>query len=291
MEGGLRIKHRFFNMYLTTTISVMLVLLMVSAGCILLLSANHLIRQVRQNVAVDIVLTADADQDAVAELDRTFGQEKYVSAYRYISSEEALEEHVRLLGEDPQRFLGYNPLRASFEVHLTDVYANPDSLSMVAESLEQLPAVERVHYHQGLLRTLDRYIHRAMVLIVIGALLLLLVSWALITNMIRLQLYSQRFLISTMALVGATSWHIRAPFVRRCVVMGLVAALLAVALSAAMIYAVHYRWGILLFPLDWKNVLFSIGVVVLSAVLITAIASSRATGRYIRMKTSSLYEI
>jgi len=120
---------------------------------------------------------------------------------------------------------------------------------------------------------------------------LLLVSMVLIVNTIRLQIYSKRFLINTMTLVGATSWVTRRPFVIRNMIMGFFAGLAALAILSVMVYYVESRLGILLFPLTWQNIMFVSAVVICSGLLITLWASLIATGRYIRMDNNSLYEI
>lgn len=278
-------------MYLTTTISIMLVLLVVGSGCVLLLSADNLLRQVRQNIAVDVVLTAEPSEEESAAMETMFTDAPYVHQFRYISKAQALEDHIRLLGEDPTKFLGFNPLSASYEVNVCDAYANPDSLTAIATRLESLPNVDKVIYQERIVSVLDRYVNRVVLIVGIGALLMLLVAWALIMNMIRLQIYSHRFLINTMTLVGATAWHVKKPFVGRGILTGIVAAVFATMLLSLALYAVRVRWGIMLFPLTWQNAGLIIGVMFGTAIIITTIASLLATGRYIRMRTSTLYEI
>lgn len=278
-------------MYLTTTISIMLVLMVVGSGCILLLSADNLLRQVRQNIALDVVLVGDPGEQTLTTMGELFTQASYVHQYRYISKEQALEDHIRLLGEDPTKFLGFNPLSASYEVNVAERYAAPDSLQLIATQLEALPEVESVIYQERIVTVLDRYVNKAVLFVAIGALLMLIVAWALIMNMIRLQIYSRRFLINTMTLVGATAWHVKKPFVGISILIGLIAATIAFVLLALIVYAIRYRWGIVLFPVTPMSVGLIAGMMFGTAILITTIASLLATGRYIRMRTSTLYEI
>lgn len=284
-------KHHFFNMYLTTTISVMLVLFLLGLESVLLLSADSLIRQVRENVVLDVVLADQADSLSVQSLDAMLSAVPYCSAHQYVSKEQALEEHISALGEDPAQFLGYNPLSASFSVHLSAAYANPDSVAPVVASLEALPMVEQVVYQRDLLALMSRNVGHATWLFLATALILLLVALALIVNTVRLQIYSKRFLIRTMTLVGATGWYIRRPFIGRYALVGTVAAVLAGLLLSGAVYYVYARMGFLLFPLTWQNLLFVAAVLFVCGNLITILASSIATGRYIRMKTDMLYEI
>ena len=134
-------------------------------------------------------------------------------------------------------------------------------------------------------------VHDASLILLAIALALLLVSMVLIVNTIRLQIYSKRFIINTMTLVGATSWVTRRPFVLRNMGMGLMASLVALAVLGSVVYYVQFRMGLLLFPLTWQHMAFVTAVVVGSGILITLFASLIATGRYIRMDNNSLYEI
>lgn len=284
-------RRRFINMYLTTTISITLVLSMVGVGCILLLSADNAARQVKQNVAMDVVISQHADSTDEAKLDQMLASAPFCQSRTYISREQALEDHIQALGEDPTKFLGFNPLLASYHVEMNEGYATEDSLRVIAERLQKLEMVDQVIYPEQMVGLMDRYIGRTMMGVLICALLLLLVAWALIMNTIRLQIYSNRFLINTMTLVGATAWHVRRPFVRRSVVIGLIAATLTTMLLAAVIYTFRYRWGIELFGLTIQNVGFILAVIYGTAIIMTLLAAFLATSRYIRMKTSTLYEI
>ena len=278
-------------MYLTTTISVAMVLLLVGLECVLLLSANSLVHQVRENATVEILLKQNTDTAVSHRLMSMLNDSKYCRDCRYISAQEALNEHIRYLGEDPSKFLGYNPLSASCEMHLKSDYANADSIAVIEAQLLTLPYVDKVVYQKDLITILNRNISELSMILLAVAVLLLIVSLALMGNTIRLQIYSKRFLINTMTLVGATSWMIKAPIVSRNVGIGFIAALLALLGIAGAVYYINVHMGVLLFALTWENIAFVVGTVVLSGVLITLIASLFATGRYIRMKADTMYEI
>ena len=284
-------KHRFRNSYVTSAISVSLVLCLIGLESILLLSADSLITRMRENITLTAVLTSDADSTQCARLENVLKAGDRCSAYKYVSAEEALEEHIRLLGEDPAKFLGYNPLSASYEIHPTDAYSAPDSLALLASDLEALPYVSEVIYPRDLADLMSSNVHEFSYILLAVALALLLISMVLIVNTIRLQIYAKRFLINTMTLVGATSWVTRRPFVLRNMGMGLIAGIVALMILGVMVYYVEFRMGMLLFPLTGQNIAFIAVVVLCSGLLITLIASLIATGRYIRMDNNSLYEI
>lgn len=284
-------KHRFSNSYFISAVSVSLVLCLIGLECVLLLSAGVLLTRMRENMTITAVMAQDADSTQCAHLERMLAVDPGFSSYRYVSSEDALREHITSLGEDPSSFLGYNPLSASYEIHPSDAYSNPDSLALLSSRLESIPSISEVLYPKDLADLLNNNVSEFSFILLGVALMLLLVSMVLIVNTIRLQIYAKRFIINTMTLVGATSWVTRRPFVYRNVLIGFMAGLVALALLAGMIYYVNYKMGILLFPLTWQNIALIAGVVLLSGMLITLFASLIATGRYIRMDNNSLYEI
>lgn len=284
-------KHRFRNSYLTSAVSVSLVLCLIGLECVLLLSAGALVTRMRENITLTAVLSSEADSTQCARLEKILTVGDRCSSYRYVSKEEALQEHITSLGEDPTTFLGYNPLSASYEIHPTEAYSAPDSLTAFAEQLQALPYVEEVVYPRDLADLMSSNIHDFSLILLGVALALLLVSMVLIVNTIRLQIYSKRFLINTMTLVGATSWVTRRPFVLRNMLMGFISGIAALAILSGVIYYVENRLGVLLFPLTWQNITFVSAVVLASGLLITLFASLIATGRYIRMDNNSLYEI
>ena len=284
-------KHRFRNSYVTSAVSVSLVLCLVGLECIVLLSAGQLATRMRENLTLTAVLCSDADSAQCARLEAVLDAGHRCSSYTYISAQQALNEHIRTLGEDPAAFLGYNPLSASYEIHPTDAYSHPDSLAVLARDLESLPYVSEVIYPRDLADLMNRNVNDISLILLAVALALLLVSMVLIVNTIRLQIYSKRFLINTMTLVGATAWVTRRPFVLKNVLMGFLSGLMALAVLSGIVYYVDFKLGILLFPLTWQNIAFVSAVVLCCGLLITWLAALIATGRYIRMDNNSLYEI
>lgn len=283
--------HRLWNMYITAAVSVALVLCLVGMECVLLLSAGTLMHRIKENMSLTAVLTEDADSASCARFEAMLSVADYCSDYRYISSEEALQEHIESLGEDPAAFLGYNPLAASYEIHPTAEYTHPDSMAVLETRLTALPYIDQVIYQRDLAKLMNSNVSRASIVLLVVALALLIIAIVLITNTIRLQIYSKRFLINTMTLVGATPWAIKSPFVWRYLLIGTIASLLAMGVVAGVVYYINVRLGILLFALTWQNIAFVAGVILLSGVFITLISSLIATGRYVRMSIDTMYEI
>lgn len=282
---------RLFNMYFTTTISVALVLFLIGLECLVLLSAHELIRHVKENVMMSIVLKENCSKDEIARTERLLNSATYCVDYQYISREQALQEHIQNLGEDPEKFLGYNPLTDAFEVRMHANYAQSDSIAKIEARIMTLPYVDKVIYQKDVLHVLDKNLGEIAIVLFVVAIALLVIALVLIGNTIQLQVYSKRFLINTMRLVGATPWVIKRPFIGRNVVMGIEAALIALCMLAATYYYCKVRLGIILFPLTWINITFVAFMVVFSGVIITFFASLAATNRYIRMKINKMYEI
>lgn len=284
-------RHRFFNMYLTTTISVALVLFLVGVECIILLSARELIKQVKENVSLTLIISDQATDEEINRIDNLLTISPFSREHSFISKEEALREHIEYLGEDPVSFLGYNPLESSFEVYLQADYAQSDSILSIEHLFSTFPSVSRIVYQKDVIDMLDNNVGLISVGVLVATLLLLFVALALIVNTIRLHVYSKRFLINTMKLVGATPRVIRLPIIGRNVLIGFIAAILALLMLIAVITYILYNFGINLLMLSWQNAVIVVAIVLLSGILITLVASLFATNRYIRMKTDDLYYV
>jgi cell division transport system permease protein len=248
-------------------------------------------RHVKENVVLSIVLKDDNTTDEIDRTKRLLNAAPYVLEHRFISRDEALQEHIANLGEDPTAFLGYNPLTDAFEVRLQAAYAHSDSIAQIEKGLLNMPYVEKVIYQKDVVKVLDNNLNEIALILLAVALALLIIALVLISNTIQLQVYSKRFLINTMRLVGATPWVIKWPLLRRNIRMGFEAGLLALLMLAATYYYCQTRLGIMLFPLIWQNVTFIAATVLIIGMVITFMASWIATNRYIRMKTSKMYEI
>ena len=278
-------------MYFTTTISVSLVLFLIGLECVILMSARDLIRQVKENVVLTVVMQEEATSDDVLRLTNILKVAPFVLDSRFISREEALQDHIESLGEDPQKFLGYNPLTDAFELRLKESYAQTDSIKVIDTRLSSLPYVEKVIYQADVVSALDKNLNKVVLVLLVIAVALLIIALVLIGNTIQLQIYSKRFIINTMRLVGATPWVIKWPFIRRNLWIGLESSVVASVMLAGMYYYCTSHFGIYLFPLNKFTVGTIVCVLFVSGFLITFLASLTATSRYIRMKTNKLYEI
>lgn len=283
--------HHLWNMYITAAVSVALVLCLVGFECVLLLSAGTVLKRLKENVTLTVLLNEGVDSMACERFESMLSAADYCSSYRYVSADDALREHIETLGEDPSVFLGYNPLSASYEIHPSVGYAYPDSIAALDKLFTSLPYVDKVLYQENLVKVLNSNVSQAAIVLFVVAIVLLLIACVLIVNTIRLQIYSKRFLINTMTLVGATPWTIKSPIVWRYVLLGTLCSMVAIAAVAGVVYYVQIVLGIVLFPLSWHSLLFVAGTIFVAGILITLFSSLLATGRYIRMNINTMYEI
>ena len=211
----------------TLCISTAMVLVLLGLVALSVLTARNLSSYVRQNIVVTLLLQDDLTATEAQQFCARLKNRSYVNTLEYVSKEKALQQGIKLLGEDPREFIGSNPWPPSIELTLKADYANNDSLSYISRELSAYPRVTKVSYQRELLENVNRTIARVSIVLLALALLLTIVSFALINNTVRLGIYARRFSIHTMKLVGASWGFIRAPFVRRAVGIGLLAAVIA----------------------------------------------------------------
>lgn len=280
---------RFKNIHFTSIFSMSLVLFLVGLVCVLLFTARDLSIRVRENINLSIILDNGVTNTEIVRIKNYLNAAPFTKSVKYISKDDALKELIESLGEDPQEFLGYNPLMESFEVKLHANYANNDSVAKIESKLKTFPHINRVAYQKDVVDLVNENIKKLSYILLVLAVILLLISLALINSTIRLQIYSNRFLINTMKLVGATSWFIRWPYVRRSIINGLIAAFLALIYLAGTIAYVQYEFGITKMSLPTVTAISVSAIVLLLGILLSGISSYFAVGRYLRMHTNDMY--
>jgi cell division transport system permease protein len=285
--GGKR--RTFFNMQLTAVVSMSLVLFLIGMVGLLFLTASDITRQVKENLNVSIVLNDQMEKSYAGRIENYLKNSLYAKSTEYISKEKALEEHVKAMGENPQDFLGYNPLRASLEVKLNAAYANSDSIKVIERKLKTFDNIYKIVYQKDVMDIVNENIKKASIFLLGIALVLLFVSIALFNTTIRLMIYSNRFIINTMKLVGATPWFIRRPYIRRSMINGCIAALLSVVYLLALLYYVQFHFDIAFDVRHWIPFAIVSGGVIAVGTLLAALLSYFAVGRYLKMTTDKMY--
>ena len=282
----------FFNMqFITSSISTTLVLLLLGMVVFFVLSANNLSNYVRENIGFTVLVSDDMKEPEALKFQQQLNEKAYVKESAYISKEQALKEQTEAMGTDPAEFLGYNPFTASIEIKLNAEYANSDSIAWIEKEILANKRVMEVSYPQDLLDSVNRNLQRVSLFLMGLAALLTLISFALINNTIRLAVYSKRFLIHTMKLVGASWGFIRRPFLVRNVWVGVLAALMADALLMGMAYMLVKYEPQLVEIITPATLLVVMGAVFVFGVVITCMCAYISINKYLRMKASALYYI
>ena len=287
-------KHtvRLFDMqFVTSCISTIMVLILLGTMVFFVLSAHSLSAYMRENLNFTILLNNDAPETAIKKFQQQLSKEDFVKESVYISKEQALKEQSEAMGSDPEEFLGYNPFSPSIEVRLTSEYANSDSVKWIKEKINRNKIVTDIEYQADLMDSVNDNIRKISIVLLTLAALLTLISFALINNTIRLTIYSKRFLIHTMKLVGASWGFIRRPFLIRNLWIGIFSGVIADAILMGAAYILVSYEPELIAIITTDIMLEVMVVTLLFGIIITYLCAYISINKYLRMKASSLYYI
>lgn len=291
----MKIKHNsvsYFDMqFVTSSISTTLVLLLLGLVVFFVLGAHNLSVYVKENINFSILISDDMKESDILKLQKKLDKEPFVKATEYISKKQALREQTEAMGTDPQEFLGYNPFTASIEVKLHSDYANSDSIAKIEKKIKKNTNIQEVLYQKDLIDAVNDNIRNISLMLLGLAVILAFISFALINNTIRLTIYSKRFLIHTMKLVGASWSFIRRPFLRRNFWIGVLSAVIADAvLWGAAYWLVSYEPELIRVITPDVMLLVSVSVLIFG-VLITWLCALLSINKYLKMKAGTLYYI
>ncbi len=277
--------------FITACISTSLVLLLLGTVVMVVLTAGRLSDHVRENLELSLLLNDDARTEEVNRIVSYVEAQHYAKEVRYISKEEILADQTTSMGLDPTEFLGYNPYTASIEVKLKADYANTDSITPIKNRLMRYTQIREISYPSELMDNVNENIRKISALLLALALALSLISFALINNTIKLTIYSQRFLLHTMKLVGASWRFIRRPFLLRNLGIGVISGVIANALIGGGVYMLlgHEPQLVHLFTVQTLGIVG--GAVMVAGVLITLLCAYASINRFLRMKAGDLYYI
>lgn len=284
-----KLNRRIFKSYLTSTISISMVLFLIGLLGVVLLNAERLARYVRENIGFTLVLKDDVQETDIDNLLKSLKTANFVKEAEYVDKGTAAERLKKELGEDFTGFLGYNPLLSSVDVKLKADFATPEQLVVIEKKLLEFPQIREVSYQHDMVKIINENVKKIGFILVFFAVLLLVIFFALINNTIRISIYSQRFIINTMLLVGATDRFIRAPFIRQSIKYGIVGALIAnFLLFVLMMSYASELTGIISLD-DFTIFGFVFASVLLFGILISWGSTHMAVNRFIRMKFDELY--
>jgi cell division transport system permease protein len=282
-------KRRLQSSYFTATLSLSLVLFMLGLVGMLLLNAKMLADFVKENINFTMVLKPDVKEVDVLKLQKNLDAMAFVKTTEYITREKAAKEFSKSLGEDFVSFLGYNPLQSSIEVKLHATYANSDSIAKIEKMFSGNEMVQEIIYEKSLIHLVNDNINKISIIIFGFSGLLFLIAIALINNTMRLLVFSKRFLIRTMQLVGATKSFIRKPFLYKGLLHGFIASFIAICLISIIIYFTQNELQGIDLMVDYKMVGILFGVLILIGLIINLITTFFALNKYLNIETENLY--
>lgn len=283
--------YRFVNAKITSTISVTLVLILLGMTILIWFLGNGLSSYVKENISFSVILDTDINDAQIQRIRKNIDGQPFVKSSRFVSKEEAKEQLIIDLGEDPEELLGYNPAYDAIEIFIFSEYANADSIAYISNTIRDQSNVSDLLYRQEAIDMINDNISKITAVLLVISIVLLFISFALIRNTIRLSIYSKRFIINTMKLVGANGSFIRKPFIRSNVVTGILAGILAnISILLILVYFnrsyTELRAFVNLFEL---GIVF--GIVVFMGIFISVLATHFAVNRYLKMDADNMYYV
>ncbi|HAX93519.1 MAG TPA: cell division protein FtsX [Bacteroidales bacterium] len=282
-------KARLGGSYLTLVISVSLVLFLLGILGLVLINAKELSDYFRESLSFSVILDEDAREADIRMLQKDLDAKSYVKSTEYVSRDDAAVKMKEEMGEDFISFLGDNPLPPSIDVYLYAGYTNRDSVGKFEKYILEYPFVKEVWYEDSLLYLINENVRKISIFLLIISSFLFLIAVTIINNTIRLAIYSKRFLIRTMQLVGATRSFIRKPFLIRSVYHGVLASLIAMLLLIGLLYLIEKEF-LMLFSFESTRLLLLLGaVLVLAGILINLVSTFLSVNRYLDISEDKLY--
>lgn len=284
-----KLKRRVFRSYISSTVSISLVLFLVGLFGLLVLNADKLSNYVRENIGFTLVLHEDVKEVEIIRLQKILDATDYVKSSRFIDKETAAQQLQKDLGEDFQGFLGFNPLLSSIDVKLFAEYTRPDSIAILEKDFLEYPQVKEVYYQRDLVNLINENVSKIGIFLIVFSVLLLFIFTSLINNTIRISVYSQRFIINAMQLVGASRNFIRKPFVFKSIVYGILGAFIANSLVATVFFTYKDEFSEI-FKISGYETLGIVFIIVLSmGIIISWISTLFAVNKFLRLRFDELF--
>lgn len=284
-------KRRLTGSYITSVVSISLVLFTLGMFGIIVLNASKLSDLIKENIGFEIIMKEGVREATIIQMQKMLDANPHVKSTYYITREEATKRLAQDLGEDFIQWLGNdeNPLLPSIEVKFRADWANSDSLRMIEQRLLQNADVKEVYYQKSLVDLINQNIQRIGLVLFVFVLLLLIIAIALINNTIRLTVYARRFLIRSMQLVGATEGFIRKPFIITAMIQGFIGAVFSLLLLSGMLYLALQSIPELEQLQDSTMIAFLYGSILLLGILLTGFSTFFALRKYLRTRTDKLF--
>lgn len=283
------IRRRLAGAWLSTVISISLVLLLVGVAGLLVANARSVSDYFKENMQVSVLMKQEVGDDEAMEYVSDLDAKPFIKSTTFVSREQGAKEMTDLLGEDFLNVFEAAPIPVSVDVTLKADYVSSDSLEVVKNEIMKSPLVDEVVYQQSLVDKLNTNLRKISMVLGVFIVLLLFISFVLINNTVRLNVFSRRFTIHTMRLVGATKSFIRAPFLVQAVFQGLFSALLATLMLVGILFFVRSEFAQLFEVFRQDMLLIVIGVEILAGVLICVVSTALVVGRLVSLSKDELY--
>ncbi len=282
-------RRRLTSSYLTSIISISLVLFLTGIVGLLIINSREINKTVRESIGFNIILKDHVKDADIFQLQKILDAKPYSLSTEYITKEMAALETEQLVGGDFVEFLGYNPLPPSIRLRLNASYTRPDSVVFIEEEILKYDAVNEVVYKKTLLYAINENIRKISIVILGFSLLLTLVAITLINNTIRLSIYSKRFIINTMQLVGATRGFIRKPFLLKSIVNGIIGSVIAISLIAGLVHIAAEELDNIISFSNTNNILLLGAIILVISIVINWISTFFAVNKYLNIKPDKLF--
>ncbi|APU98188.1 MULTISPECIES: cell division protein FtsX [Sphingobacterium] len=282
-------KRKTKSVYVSTVISIALVLLVTGMLGLLLVHAKNLSKYVKENIVLNVIVNDGTSEGDVLSLQKDLEKDPYVLRTEYISKELAAKNLKEDLGEDFVQYLGHNPLLPSLDVYMKENYANTDSIKTFIEKISKNNKIKEVVYQESLIDMVNKNVRIIGMIVLAFAVILLIIAVALINNTIRLAIYSQRFLIKSMQLIGATKNFIRKPFITYGIIHGLLGSLIAILLLILTLKFAQQQIPELVFLRNWFEFAVIFLGVILIGILISGLSTYFAVTKYLKAQSNDLY--
>ena len=283
------IKRKLRTSSLSTMLSISLVLLMLGSMGFIYINTNRLTNYIKENVGVSLILKDNIKKVDRFQLQKNLDASPWVKNSRFISKDDAAKILESDLGEDFISFLGFNPLSASIEVFLNAEYASEQNFIALEKEIERNEIIKEIIIQKDLIDSINSNVRKLSLILVSFCVLLLIVAIALINNTIRLTVYSKRFIIRTMKLVGATNSFVRKPFLKSGLIQGVYSGLIGVILLISVLFSLHKEMPELLVLHDMYTIVLIFVGILLFGVLMSVIVTNIAVGKYLKMNENDLY--
>ena len=277
--------------FITAAISTTLVLVLLGTIVLFVITAQNLSTFVKENINISVLISDEMDSLSIKKMEAALKQSPYAKSVGYISKEDALREEIIAQGIDPTEFIGMNPYTASFEIKINADHANPDSINAAVKRLKGNSDVVDVIYSKDLIKSVNDNIRKVSIILLIIAALFTYISFALINNTVRLTIFSKRFIINTMKLVGASWGFIRRPFLAQSFTLGIASAIFADGLIIGGLYWLHNFEPQIDAVIDLKAMIIVTAAVFFFGIIITYLCTLFSLNKYLKMSSNELYYI